>query len=633
MFLQRNTGPKIVEGLFGILIIQLPSNYTGGKLIVYHQGKKSEFDYSGPDYRSNCYFTSFYVDCQHEVEKVTKGYRLCLIYNLVYKGLDECPVPAGKQVSTIVSAMREWEEDIEVDCPTVMTFLLEHKYSKGSLSLHLLKNCDQAVVDVLSQANAEVDFDVYVGQVHLTERWLAYYDFDDEKYEITDFDDASVHAILQKSEEHTLSQIDVDKDSFVPEDFFDYIDPIDKEYANPYDEYEDGFILNDNITVDKWYEWAALFLWPVKKRMDLLGLDSTITLFEQDVIAGRWGVEDVKGDIKREISRRDPSVPTFVLFLRALKVTADIILIAKMLDDLAFEQHYILSRFIKDDTFCSIVVSIGQEYGCDVVKSPLLTMFTRNLSGHIEEYCSFLKKMITLGGGTDLCKSLLVVIVKAIADKEDDASNSSCDSYSSWVYCRTYESKKFVSKLFSLLTAVGSNDLFNSAITTLCTKPLSYPVLETLGPALVDFYKSAEVPRDGPLQLLVSYCILQLEFTCPCKECMYLIEFLKDPTDTRHRIKIAKGRRWHFYQLLDSNGINAARVTERRGSTHSLVIAKNNALLKRNIRKHQQKQALLASLWPLLSVTGVASDNGPPAKKQKVASDAVTGSVLVISSN
>ena len=147
------------------------------------------------------------------------------------------------------------------------------------------------------------------------------------------------------------------------------------------------------------------------------------------------------------------------------------------------------------------------------------------------------------------------------------------------------------------------------------------PVLETLGPALVDFYESTEVEKDGPLQVILSYCILQLEFTCPCKECMHFIEFLKHPTETRHRIKIAKGRRWHLYQLLDISGVNGARVTERCcGSTHSLVVAKNNALLKKNIKKHQQKQALLASLWPLLSATGVPLDNGPPTKKKKVAS-------------
>ena len=152
--------------MFGTLVIQLPSNYTGGKLIVYHQGKKSEFDYSGPDCRSNCYFTSFYADCQHEVKPVTEGYRLCLIYNLIYQGIGECPAPADnqKQVTAIISAMKKWGEDIDSDdCPDMMTYLLEHKYCEASLSFRLLKNCDRAVADVLAQAKAEVDFDFYVG--------------------------------------------------------------------------------------------------------------------------------------------------------------------------------------------------------------------------------------------------------------------------------------------------------------------------------------------------------------------------------------------------------------------------------------------------------------------------------------
>ena len=70
--------------MFGILMIQLPSNYSGGKLIVYHQRRKTEFDYSGLNCHSNCYFTSFYADCHHAVGKVTKGYRLCLIYNKTF---------------------------------------------------------------------------------------------------------------------------------------------------------------------------------------------------------------------------------------------------------------------------------------------------------------------------------------------------------------------------------------------------------------------------------------------------------------------------------------------------------------------------------------------------------------------
>ena len=31
--------------MFGILVIQLPSNYSGGQLVVYHQSKSMEFGF------------------------------------------------------------------------------------------------------------------------------------------------------------------------------------------------------------------------------------------------------------------------------------------------------------------------------------------------------------------------------------------------------------------------------------------------------------------------------------------------------------------------------------------------------------------------------------------------------------
>ena len=209
--------------MFGTLVIQLPSHYSGGKLIVYHQGKKSEFDYSGPDCCSNCYFTSFYADCQHEVEKVTKGYRLCLIYNLMYQGLDECPTPADNQaqVSAIVSAMKQWQEDVDSrDCPTAMIYLMEHKYCEASLSFQLLKNGDRAVAEVLTQAKAEVDFDFYVGHIKVTEHWAAEY-YGGRYFEAIERGSESVSAKHMKSSdgERTISKLDIYSSALIPENF------------------------------------------------------------------------------------------------------------------------------------------------------------------------------------------------------------------------------------------------------------------------------------------------------------------------------------------------------------------------------------------------------------------------------
>ena len=92
----------------------------------------------------------------------------------MYQGLDECQTPADNQTqaSTIVSAMKQWLEDLDSnDCPDLMCYLLEHRYCEVSLSFKLLKNYDRAVAVVLIRAKAEVNFDVHVGNINLTEFW------------------------------------------------------------------------------------------------------------------------------------------------------------------------------------------------------------------------------------------------------------------------------------------------------------------------------------------------------------------------------------------------------------------------------------------------------------------------------
>ena len=609
--------------MFGTLVIQLPSDYSGGKIIVYHHRKKSEFDYSGPSGHSNCYFTSFYADCHHEVEMVTKGYRLCLIYNLMYQGLDECPTPADNQaqVSAIVSAMKQWQDVKSFDCPTVMTYFLETKYCEANLSFHLLKNCDRAVADVLAQAKAKVDFDLYVGHVNLTQRWDAEY-FDYDSYEILDYCDSFAHVSL-RDDEHSLSQVEIDTMSFVQEDFFDTVDPDVKEFlSDPYDEYFMESLVDGPAQIDLHYSWTALLLWPVTKRMSILGVKHMICLLEQDAHAGKVNLDNAVMAIRREILRRDPSMETCLPFLRALQAMGDIKSISELLDFIVGAPSYTFGSFIKDTTFCSSVVSIGHEYGWDVVKSPLLTMFHKHSSRDIEECCAFLKEMVTLCAEEDFCQSLLSVIVGVMAYKQDVKSSSS-SKYLSWKYYRdsgpptAYRSKKFVIQLFSLLTAVGSNALFDSAVNTLCEKPLSYPVLETLGPAVVDIYNSGQVEKDGRLKVVLTYCISQLDSTCSCKVCTELMQFLENPAETQCRFKIDWYRRWHFYQQLDINGVDSSHVTERRGDKHTLVVTKNSTLHEKNIKKNRQKQALLASLHSLLSVTHVSSETEPPTKKQK----------------
>jgi predicted 2-oxoglutarate/Fe(II)-dependent dioxygenase YbiX len=67
------------------MIVVLPNRFEGGRLIVRHGAAEQTltFDEAAAG-RMPCY-AAFYADCEHEVERVTSGVRLCLAYNLVLK--------------------------------------------------------------------------------------------------------------------------------------------------------------------------------------------------------------------------------------------------------------------------------------------------------------------------------------------------------------------------------------------------------------------------------------------------------------------------------------------------------------------------------------------------------------------
>src|SRR5690349_11727843 len=72
------------EGMFGTLVIVLPSLHRGGELLVRHAGREVSLDLATKDV-SQLNYAAFYADCEHEIRPVKEGNRLCLIYNLVQR--------------------------------------------------------------------------------------------------------------------------------------------------------------------------------------------------------------------------------------------------------------------------------------------------------------------------------------------------------------------------------------------------------------------------------------------------------------------------------------------------------------------------------------------------------------------
>jgi predicted 2-oxoglutarate/Fe(II)-dependent dioxygenase YbiX len=113
-FFAMHRDSEKVDGMFGTMVIVLPSAFTGGELVVKHQGETEEFDQSTTSSFGSQYI-AFYADCKHELKTVTSGYRLCLVYNLVKVGEGVCPKAAANTtvLKRLEAAAKVWGREYD----------------------------------------------------------------------------------------------------------------------------------------------------------------------------------------------------------------------------------------------------------------------------------------------------------------------------------------------------------------------------------------------------------------------------------------------------------------------------------------------------------------------------------------
>jgi hypothetical protein len=153
-FFKAHRDTEKTEGMFGTLLIVLPSPHTGGQLIVRHTGREVAVDLSG-DEVAELKFAAFYADCEHEVLPITYGNRVCLVYNLLQQPQNKNKNKnKNKSTPQLVAPLYEAETAeatkqfasafARPDAPTKIAWLLEHQYSPAGLSFEALKGADKA---------------------------------------------------------------------------------------------------------------------------------------------------------------------------------------------------------------------------------------------------------------------------------------------------------------------------------------------------------------------------------------------------------------------------------------------------------------------------------------------------------
>lgn len=179
------------DGMFGTLVVCLPSKHEGGDVVASHGGQQQIFKTS-PSSEFGFSFAAWYADITHEVKKVTSGYRIVLIYNLIHRPsatlLEVRGESPSKQLSSLLESwarlcdetyrplhksecFTRWvaaEENQEI-CPTSLLYMLEHEYAFPELSFSRLEGVDRKRVADLLEACQRNGFYVFLAGIEKTE--------------------------------------------------------------------------------------------------------------------------------------------------------------------------------------------------------------------------------------------------------------------------------------------------------------------------------------------------------------------------------------------------------------------------------------------------------------------------------
>jgi hypothetical protein len=154
-FLTHQDSEKEV-GMFGTLVINLPSLHKGGALEITFDGETISFNPSNEDlYHLN--YTAFYADCKHEIKPVLEGYRITLVYNLIQDEQGKLiELQSEKKYIDKINGLLNETFESPVEKPLIV--LLNHQYTTTNFSLERLKLDDRYLADILIKSAKKSNF-------------------------------------------------------------------------------------------------------------------------------------------------------------------------------------------------------------------------------------------------------------------------------------------------------------------------------------------------------------------------------------------------------------------------------------------------------------------------------------------
>ena len=272
--LHRDTEKE--PGMFATLVVQLPSIYTGGSLVVKHRESTHRHDFGTSSGKAPfvVHFAAHFANLEHQVEEVLSGVRVVMVYNVCWVGSGPAPTLSVQDpcASRLASLMEQWDSRVQ----DRLLFCLDHDYTEQSLELGIggLKGKDREKLNLLLNANSILSpskkLNVYLT---LAERRVELYtgccDSDACLSDLSDSDWEEGEDTVTVS-----SWVSVDGTEFENGEYLDI--NVDDSLNEPWGDDAitetdvDGYMGNEGATKTTVYHHCVVVFWPAQNEENLL---------------------------------------------------------------------------------------------------------------------------------------------------------------------------------------------------------------------------------------------------------------------------------------------------------------------------------------------------------------------------
>ncbi len=661
-FFKAHRDTEKTGGMFGTLVVVLPSSHRGGELLIRHAGREATVDLAHAEF-SEISFAAFYADCEHEVRPVSEGNRVCLVYNLIQSrdGKKSQPLTAPLyDAETSAAAKLLGEAFAAPGAPAKLAWLLEHQYSPAELSFATLKSADAARAKVILAAAERAGCAAHLGIVHIEENGPAqeiynnhpsrrrgrYRDEDEEEadassddFEVIEVSDGSRHIDQWVDEQNRpveFGKLPLEEGEVLPAGALDDEDPDEQRLMEATG--------NEGASFERSYHRAALVIWPRERFAGVLlqaGVGAALPHLKERIAAcgGAAGTDAQRQPviaIAGQIVEAWENPPSYFSY-RSLAKEPSRAEMLKLLGKLG--ERALLERFID-----GVVTRQydGSENEALTANVPLLgaaatgELFAQLMHENMRLFhrgCVNLLRRVIRERGEELTaewgqesRKVAAVIVEALPKLKPAADP---DASADWQ--RIQKAKPvdpaMVADLLESLRALDASALRAEAAAAIAGNVSAFNPGTVIVPALAAVYerKPKAFASDAECGRLwvhaAEFLLARSEFPpappadwkqevkisgCACADCRELQTFVLDAAEQVHRFRVRQDRRSHVENQIRNQHLDMSCATDRKGSPQTLVCTKTR---RRYQRQCEQHRADCAAMTTLLDVMSAAPDS------------------------